>query len=83
MRIIHKEPKRSCNDLVWATSRKLEPSYLPLKKSDEIPYSWKVHVAAVTILVGVTLIAMISLTAAIQKQPKEKQIRRKSLAHIC
>ena len=54
---------QSCTDPACSTSRsKAQHSYIPLKQIPLVPYSWRTHLTGFAILVGVTVVAAISLS---------------------
>ena len=62
------DANQSCTDPACSTSRsKAQHSYIPLKQMPLVPYSWRTHLTGFAILVGVTIVAVISLKVIFSK----------------
>ena len=62
------DANQSCTDPACSTSRsKAQHSYIPLKQIPLVPYSWRTHLTGFAILVGVTMVAVISLKVILSK----------------
>ena len=57
------DANQTCTDPACSTSRsKAQHSYIPLKQIPLVPYSWRSHLTGFAILVGVTVVAAMSLS---------------------
>ena len=62
------DANQSCTDPACSTSRsKAQHSYIPLKQMPLVPYSWRTHLSGFAVLVGVTVVAVITLTVLTRK----------------
>ena len=59
------ETERDCDDPSCARKIQNGHSYIPIRK-DLVPYSWKKHFAGIAILIGITVVAAISVTVWLQ-----------------
>ena len=72
------DANQSCTDPACSTSRsKAQHSYIPLKQIPLVPYSWRTHLTGFAILVGVTLVAVISLKVIFTRNSDEVELSGK------
>ena len=72
------DANQSCTDPACSTSRsKAQHSYIPLKQIPLVPYSWRTHLTGFAILVGVTIVAAISLTIIFATNTDEVELSGK------
>ena len=72
------DANQSCTDPACSTSRsKAQNSYIPLKPIPLVPYSWRTHLTGFAILVGVTLVAVISLKVIFTRNSDEVELSGK------
>ena len=72
------DANQSCTDPACSTSRsKAQNSYIPLKQIPLVPYSWRTHLTGFAILVGVTIVAVISLKVIFTRNSDEVELSGK------
>ena len=72
------DANQSCTDPACSTSRsKAQHSYIPLKQIPLVPYSWRTHLTGFAILVGVTIVAAISLKVIFTRNSDEVELSGK------
>ena len=72
------DANQSCTDPACSTSRsKAQHSYIPLKQMPLVPYSWRTHLTGFAILVGVTIVAVISLKVIFTRNSDEVELSGK------
>ena len=64
------EAERGCDDPACHSRIQAHHSYIPLKRTPLVPYSWRTHVAGFAILLGVTAVAAISLKVLVDRNRK-------------